>query len=89
MILRTVPESEAAGPVEMRDFLAIDPVPPQRISCADSAAARFRRGGEIAALTLDGNVQLNQPEAQVSGDRLEAKADGQIVVSGEPARASV
>lgn len=81
-----IASADVLGPVGVTDFLAFDPDHALVTGCADAAEARFHHNGELATIVLDGGVEFNRPEAQVSGDVVEAKGGGEVVVSGRPAR---
>lgn len=81
-----IASADVLGPVGLTDFLAFDPDQALVTGCADAAEARFHHSGELATIVLDGGVEFNRPEAQISGNVVETKADGEVVVSGRPAR---
>ena len=78
--------AEAFHPVRVREYFLSAPAMQRMAACANTAVATFDRAGDLETMTLNGKVELHQPNAHTVGEQLVMEeATGSVVVTGDPA----
>jgi lipopolysaccharide export system protein LptA len=77
---------ETYVPTILDEALALPGAPALRRLCGDSLSARIGQDGALADVQLDGLVDYREARLSASGDLLEGDPEGELKLSGKPAR---